>query len=441
MVYRAMTVLRRSPLGLRLARGTAWSLGSNVVSRLLGLATGIVVARLIGRQAFGVLGIIQSTVSMFGVVAGFGTSAGAAKYVAEFRSNDPERARNFMFLSAFLGATAGLAVASILAGTSAHIARYALDAPELTPLLRIAAAGLFFGALNGAQMGALTGLEAFKTIALIHAAAGALSVAVTVPLVYCWSLRGAVWAGLISSASMCLIGGVCVRMQARKSGVPANSRKRFSDLSVLWHFGVPAVLSGYMVAGVDWACRAILVNTQDGYAELGLFNAANQWRGAVLGVTGVFSSAAFPVLANLWGCRDMGRYRKTVSAALVSQTAASLVLGGAIALCSTWIMTSYGESFSEGATVLVLMMLVVALSSPCSVVGQAILSSGRIWAGFALNALWAVAMVGTAWSLAGFGAVGLAMAYVIAYVVHLLSVGLYFLLFVVKCPRTTEFSS
>src|SRR5216683_7526188 len=83
--------LEASPMGYRLARGAFWSLVGTVLSRGLGLAAGIFVARTLGKEGFGQFGIIRGTVEMFGIFAGFGLGLTATKYVAELRQTDRQR--------------------------------------------------------------------------------------------------------------------------------------------------------------------------------------------------------------------------------------------------------------------------------------------------------------------------------------------------------------
>ena len=56
-----------------------------MLSRALSLAAAILVARTLGKVVYGELGIIQSTVGMFGTLAGFGMGTTSSKFVAEFR--------------------------------------------------------------------------------------------------------------------------------------------------------------------------------------------------------------------------------------------------------------------------------------------------------------------------------------------------------------------
>ena len=84
--------LEASEIGLRLARGIFWSIGGATISRALMLLAMMLVARFLGKTEYGELGMIQSTVGMFGVFAGFGLGMTATKHVAEYRRKDPERA-------------------------------------------------------------------------------------------------------------------------------------------------------------------------------------------------------------------------------------------------------------------------------------------------------------------------------------------------------------
>jgi O-antigen/teichoic acid export membrane protein len=80
-----------SPIGYRLASGVFWSTAGAVISRGLMLAAWVLVARMLGKTGYGELGMIQSTVGMFGVFAGFGLGLTATKHVAEFRRSNPDK--------------------------------------------------------------------------------------------------------------------------------------------------------------------------------------------------------------------------------------------------------------------------------------------------------------------------------------------------------------
>ena len=60
--------IEASPLGYRLAKGAFWSL-IDIISRGLTLVASIIVARFIGKEGLGELGIYSEYIGMFGVFA------------------------------------------------------------------------------------------------------------------------------------------------------------------------------------------------------------------------------------------------------------------------------------------------------------------------------------------------------------------------------------
>ena len=148
-----------SDIGVRLVSGSFWSFSGAVVSRLLSLAAFVVIARVLGKEQYGQFGVVQSTISMFAVFAGFGLGQTATKYIAELRTTDPQRAGRIMGLAGLVALLTGVAFAAFLFIFAPWLAKTTLAAPELAPALRIGAFLLLFEAMNGAQVGALAGFE------------------------------------------------------------------------------------------------------------------------------------------------------------------------------------------------------------------------------------------------------------------------------------------
>ena len=135
--------LAESPIYYRLARGAFWSLIGGVASRAFTLISSIIVARILGREGYGEVGMIQSTIGMFGVFAGFGLGSTATKYIAEFRFKDPEKAgriTNLTMIASLIGG--GLMMITCLI-MSPWLADKTLNRPDLAPVLAAGALLLF----------------------------------------------------------------------------------------------------------------------------------------------------------------------------------------------------------------------------------------------------------------------------------------------------------
>ncbi len=415
-----LTRIEESPIEYRLAKGMFWSMAGAVISRGLMLVASIFVARILGREVYGEFGIIRSTVNMFLVFAAFGLGLTATKYVAEFRKTDPARAGRIMALSGLFAVATGSMVMLGLLAFAPWLAAHTINAPHLSGELRIGAIILLINALNSTQTGALAGFEAFKTIARVNIGVGLASFPLLVSGAYFGGLRGAVWALATNMAINWLLNYLALRSEAIRHHTPFALKGCIKEWRILWSFSLPAAMSSVMAISVLWLCNAILVNQPDGYGQMGLFDAANQWRIAILFIPGMVCQIALPMLSSLNGLNDQAKYMRVLKYNAMLNGGAALVVALPIALASLWIMEGYGPGFGQGKWVLVVLAVSTIFAALNTVIGQAIASKGRMWIGLSFNALWAIALLASGLILIrqGYGAIGLALANLIAYLLH-----------------------
>jgi O-antigen/teichoic acid export membrane protein len=105
--------------------------------------------------------------------------------------------------------------------------------------------------------------------------------------VWLFGLMGAVVALVAGNALACLLYEIAVRRECRRSNIKFEFRRNRSEWGILWTFAVPAFMSSAMYTPVVWAGNVALAHQSNGLSELGLFNAANQWRIAMMFLPGV----------------------------------------------------------------------------------------------------------------------------------------------------------
>ncbi len=381
--------LEGSPLGFRLVRGTFWSMIGVVVSRTLGLAASVITARVLGKPDFGALGIIQSTLGMFQAFAGFGLSLTATKHVAEFRSKDPERAGRIIALSSSVGIITGAVVCLALYSGSGWLATHSLAAPRLAPLLRIASFALLLTALNGAQMGTLAGFEDFKSVAKVNLITGLISVPLSVAGVIWMGLYGAVLAMLATALVSCVVSRIKIRANMRRYGITVHWRDALGELPVLWRFSIPAVLGGIMVTPVNWLANTLLVRCPNGYSDMAVFNAASQWRTALMFLPMLLMQASLPVLSSAGGKEMDADYKKTLNMSQSILAAVSFPLAAILMLTSVPVLRMYGKDYRSGESVLIGVILVALIQCIGAAGGNVLESKGRMWTCLVLNWSWA----------------------------------------------------
>jgi O-antigen/teichoic acid export membrane protein len=413
-------------MGYRLARGTFWSMAGAIISKGLGIVSSVIVARTLGRVEFGELAILSSTVAMFQLFAGFGLGLTATKHVAEHRQHDPQRAGQIIAMAWIVTAVTGALCSVLLYALAPWLAANVLAAPHLSGLLRITALALLISAVNAAQGGTLSGFEAFKSIAVLNLVAGILNVPLMVAGVLLAGLEGAAWAIVASCAVNWVLSHLAIRRQARQYHIPLRFTGCSREFPLLWRFSLPTVLGGMMVTPVSWACYAMLVNQPNGYSEMGIYNAANQWRTAVLFVPGAIGTVVLPILSSLTGAKDRSRYLRVLRVSILVNGLVALAVSVPIGILSVPIMSIYGEGFGNGWLTLILLLISGVLISVNNVVGHALVSTGHLWVGLLFNLMWAaVLLLTTYWWVQEWLATGLALAAAVAYVAHSVWQGIY----------------
>jgi O-antigen/teichoic acid export membrane protein len=391
--------IEASPLGFRLAQGVFWSLAGAVISRGFTLLSSIIVARFLGKEGFGELGILQSTVGMFQVFAGLGLGLTATKYVAEYRIKDPQKAGRIIALSNFMAVASGAVIMLILFILSPWLASRMLAAPHLAKMIRIGSIMLFLGALNGAQTGVLSGFEAFMAIARVNLIAGILSFPLVVGGVYLGGLEGAVWGLTVSMGVNWFLNRGAIKRETHRACVPLAYAGCIDEWRILGNFSLPAVLSSIMVAPANWLCNAMLVNQPSGYAALGVFAAADKWGQLILFLPASMSLAIFSILSNLYGTKNIDGYKKVFKTNLFINV--GIVLGpcAGLILLSRLAMAAYGTEYHDGWITLTILSVATIPVLLNNLFGQILVSSGLIWWRFGLDSLLALFIILFSWLL------------------------------------------
>lgn len=105
----------KDSMGGRVRRGLAWSTASNIVLRLTNLAVGIIMARLIAPEAFGVFAVALTAWSILGSIAEFGLGADLVRR-DDYMRHLPTVATLGAFLSGALAAGMFFGASAIAAG-------------------------------------------------------------------------------------------------------------------------------------------------------------------------------------------------------------------------------------------------------------------------------------------------------------------------------------
>lgn len=412
--------LKADSLRARFARGAIWSLAGALISQGLTLIASIVTARILGKVGFGQLGMVNSTIGMFGTFAGFGLGMTTTKYVAEYRAIEPARAGRIIALTTSMAAISAGLFTFLLISFARPIASAMLAAPQLSLELRVGALLLFVNTINGVQTGTLSGFEAFKEIAASNFIKGIFSFPALIGGTLLWGLPGAVLGLVLAGGIGWLANRIMLHRQCKYYGISVAFGEMWKERTILMDFAMPAFLANAAIGPITWVANTMLVNQRNGYAELGVFNAAYQWRVAMLFLPGLIGQVVLPMLSSLSHGQHHHSTQRIVLGAIGLNALFVLPVLLPILFLSNRIMGLYGSGFASQGWVLVITAVTATLYAVETPVGDIIAASGKMWVGAYMNLSWAVTLLCAGWFFLrqGWGAGGLAIAYLIAYATH-----------------------
>jgi O-antigen/teichoic acid export membrane protein len=364
----------------RIVRGTfanviavAFNQGSTLVANVL-------VARLLNKTGYGEYAIVVSTLLTVATLAQLSTGYTAARYLAEFRSSDKKRAgRIVSACSLFSMASAGIGVGLIVV-LSPWIAETLLLAPQLETAFLVGAAFLGFSAINGYQLGALSGLEAFEKLAVAGILSGLSAIAFIGLGAWLGGLNGAV-AGLSASAIVrCGIHFVMLRSELRRQQIELVYKGSFRQERVAFsHFALPAALSGFVALAAIWLSNTLLVRQPSGYDQMALFAASNSIRAMVLFMPLTANAVMMSVLNNV--LRNVGgaKFREIYALNVFATGLLTAVTAAILALAAPAILEFFGKSFVAGAPIVYVLMGAAVAEGLSRGLYQGLQAKGFIW--------------------------------------------------------------
>ena len=422
-------------LATRLLVGVSWTTIGNLVSSAATLAGVIVLARNFGPAKFGQFGVVQNTLGYLGVLVGPSLGLTATRYVAQLRSTDPERLGRILRLVNRVTYLLSCLAASIIFLGAVSISDHLFRAPGMAPGFRAGAFVLLFTAVNGVQVGALCGFEAFRAIAIVNIVRGAI----TLPLLWAcgkvWGPVGAIWGLAGSWGGACFVSGLYFRRFIKEYRVPLGAKGSWREACILLDFSIPGWIGG-VVAGVgNWIGIVIVARQSDGMAQTGLISAANQLFLLLMFLPQIINQSALPILSERQGAKDEVGARTVFWGLVKMNLLATVPVGLAFSLASPLVMGRFGAGFVQGWPVLVLSVLAVPIYAVAMAGINQITAYGRMWVSMAIYFSYLIVFVGVSLLMSQHGAMGFATARILSFVTF----GSFALLVVIRHQSSTSF--
>lgn len=399
----------------KLIYGIFWNFISALASQGIPMIAAIITARILGNFCYGQLGMINSTIILFSTFAGLGLGITATKYIAQLYQTDKERTGRIMGLTNLFGAVSGIIMCIILFIIAPWLASNTLAAPDLVTALRIASLLLIFNTILGIQAGSVAGFGAFRDLARVSIFQGIISASISVTGVYFFGLIGAVTAMVINSIINLILYKITINNLIKGFKIKIDYLRSWREKDIIWKLSFPSMLSSLMVGPVVWVANIIIINTVGGYGQLGIFNAADQWRNMLLVLPYIIGGVLLPMISS--NVKKENKALETVN--VLSSWIIVIIIALPLISFPEIIALFYGESYFSTVFLqsLASMMFVSCLLAYTQGISRKLVAKNLMWWGVLNNIIWASIFLILVSFLKTYGALGLSISYLISYII------------------------
>jgi O-antigen/teichoic acid export membrane protein len=397
----------------RFLSGSIWSFLSIVATQGINFIVTIIIARLIGAEKFGLYGIIVSMYMMLSVFSALGFQITLAKYIAEYRISENFKVNNILSLALFVVGVLSITLTFVVWLLSGWIAAGLFHSSNARDSIVISLPLLTLLSFNTILNGALAGFENFKGISKISLIRGLIYIPLILFLVHYDGQIGPLIALMIVNSIVLILSFIAVGDELKKNAIEFTMRWHKESYNAILQYSVPAFLAGIVSSPVYWISQDMLTNLKNGYHEVGILNAANQWQQLIMLIPTTLASVALPMLSFVNKLKseqhsqtDIITLNQNISILFIFPIAITFfVLNG-------FIMKLYGTEFEMGNKVLVFLILGISISGIGYPAGTMIQAKGRMWLGFVMNLTWGISLL--AFTYAYYRQIG-AMAYSVGF--------------------------
>lgn len=368
--------LKERLLQSKLFKDSFWAVFGNGLGNGLLLLSGIVIARILGKDLYGEYGVVKLTMFYIAMFACFGLGTTSTKYIANFVEENKTHVRSVMRDAMKITFCFSSILALFILLFANQLAVF-LGEPHLALALRFMAVIIIFKALNTTQNGILAGLKEFKRLGINAILSGSFMLIVCFPLTYCFGLVGALISLALSQGFNYAINAFNLAKLKQK-----YVDEKYSYTKELFHFSLPIALQEGLVNLTNW-CAVMLLTKMSSAGELGLYSASIQWNAIVSLLPTLLMNVIISYISG--SNNDKEKHDKVFKQMVYANTICTIIPVGLFVLFAGFISSLYGSSFTMMPQVMRILLL-VPLFECCSTIFKAeYLTNNKNWLFFAFR--------------------------------------------------------
>lgn len=410
-------IFKRSEFANKVLGATIVLTFGTVVSRLLIAVAYILLARILTPTEYGEYSMINSTINNFLIFASLGIGLTTTKYISEYKNNNSELASGILGASLFTVLILGLIIGSIFFIFSDYIAVNILKAESLKPLLKYGAVILILTAVNSTQLGALLGLQSYRSTAICNILQGILMFAGIVGGGYWYGITGAIIGNLFAIVILTVIIQILLKIESGKFHIKIKLKTWKRDLKLIYSFAIPASISSLIISPAMWILNTMLVRTPGGYKQLGIYSAVLLFPNAVQMVNGSLNSVLLPIfLAKETQMTAKKEFFNYFGAWIIA-----IVIGIPFIIYPEIVSVIIGAKYptAQVVTIFAIIMISTLIISNKQGIARDLIIKNKMWLSVYSMGQWSITSILLFYFLKDYGAIGFASAVMLSYLLNL----------------------
>ncbi len=389
--------------------------GAHGLNFLVGLIRVKIVAVLLGPAGVGLIGLYSSAISLIGAVSGLGIGVSGVREVSQaYSQEDPAKAARTVRIMRRVSWGTGLLGWMLAAAFAQPISNLVFGSSEHTMAIAILGLTLLLGAVSSGQSALLQGVRRIGDLARINVVGMLINTVVAIGL-YAWLRERGIVPVLLATSLVSLAVSWWFARRIKVEPVALSWSETLSGGRRLIGLGAAFMWSGLLTAGIDMLTRTIITR-EYGVDAAGYYQAAWALSGMFAGfILTAMGTDFYPRLTS--AIHDHAQAARIVN----EQTEIGVLLAlpgllGTLAFAPLVMEIFYSERFLPGAELLPWFLLGVFGRVVSWPLGYILLAKGSSRWFAATETAFSVFQLGLIlWLVPGFGVVGAAYAFAIAY--------------------------
>lgn len=360
----------------KLFRDSFWTLFGNAIGKGLTVLSGILIAKLLGKDIFGEYGLLKNTLLIIAIFSTMGLGYTSTIFVSRYKQDNENILYSFIKSLLYITFLFSGVIAFLIFIFSSQIAHF-LEDSRLSIGLKYLSVIIIFNALTTTQIGILAGFKLFKQTACVNILSGICNFIFSVSLTYILGFNGALLALLLSQVINYLLNYRILRKQLSFM----NRSDQKAPLLPILRQSLPIALQEMSLSITHWLGTVLLLRLSN-YGEVGLYSAASQWSAVILFIPIALRNV---VLSYLSYNQSSEQRNKILLAVMSLYIVCTLVPSIVIHLFSKTIIQFYGESFIGLSNVLIVSCYATVFNSIYNIFSSVFMSKNRNWLLYAIT--------------------------------------------------------